>query len=60
LHTAYAAVTVVGIANRAGRLGKRHSRAEIEALIQETGFDKYLKDFGHWEGWVSGQRGRQR
>ncbi len=60
LHTAYAAVTVVGIANRAGRLGKRQSRAEIEALIQETGFDKYLKDFGHWEGWVSGQRGRQR
>lgn len=58
LHTAYAAVTVAGIANRAERLGKRQSRAEVEALIRETGFDAYLKAFGTWGLWVSGERGR--
>jgi hypothetical protein len=59
LHAAYAAVTVVGIANRDARLAPRQTRAEIEAMLKETGFEKYMKDFGMWEDWVSGRRGRQ-
>jgi hypothetical protein len=59
LHTAYAAVTVVGIAGREARLASRQTRAEIEAMLKETGFEKYLKDFGMWEDWVAGRRGRQ-
>jgi len=59
LHTAYAAATVVGIANREARLGKRQSRAEVEQLLRETGFDQYMKAFGMWESWMDGRRGRQ-
>jgi hypothetical protein len=59
LHTALAAVTVFGIAERAERIGKRQSRAEIEALMKETGLDKQLQTFGLWEQWQKGQRGRQ-
>ncbi len=59
LHTALAAVTVFGIAERAARIGKRQSRAEIEALMKETGLDKQLQTFGLWEQWQKGQRGRQ-
>jgi hypothetical protein len=59
LHTAFAAVTVVGIANREARLAPRQSRAEVEALLKETGFEQYLKDSGMWEDWLSGRRGRQ-
>lgn len=59
LHTAYAAVTMVGIANRDARLGKRQSRTEIETLMQQTGFDAQMKMFGMWNDWASGRRGRQ-
>ena len=59
LHTALAAVTVFGIAERPERLGKRQSRAEVEALMKETGLDKQLETFGLWPQWVEGQRGRQ-
>jgi len=60
LHTAYAAVTVVGIANREARLAPRQTRAEIETLLKQTGFEQYLKDFGMWDDWTSGRRGRQK
>ncbi len=60
LHTALAAITVFGIAERPERLGKRQSRAEVEALMKETGLDKQLETFGLWPQWVEGQRGRQR
>jgi len=58
LHTAYAAVTVVGIANRDARLGPRQSRTEVESLLKETGFEQYLKDSGMWDDWLAGRRGR--
>lgn len=60
LHTAYAAVTVVGIANRDARLGPRQTRAEVEALLKETGFEQYLKDSGMWNDWLAGRRGREK
>jgi carboxypeptidase Q len=59
LHAALAAVTVYGIAERAERLGKRQSRAEIEALMKETGLDQQMHGFGVWSLWESGKRGRQ-
>jgi carboxypeptidase Q len=59
LHTALAAVTVFGIAERPERLGKRQSRAEIEALMKETGLAKQLETLGLWPQWVQGQRGHQ-
>jgi Iap family predicted aminopeptidase len=58
LHTAYAAVTVYGIANRAERLGPRLSRAEIESMIKETGLDKQLSP-EDMELFRRGVRGRQ-
>jgi hypothetical protein len=59
-HTALAAVTVFGIAERAARLGPRQSRAEIEALLKETGLDKQMQNAGIWALWQQGQRGRAR
>jgi Zn-dependent M28 family amino/carboxypeptidase len=59
LHTALAAVTVFGVAERPERLGKRQSRAEIEALMKETGLDKQLETLGLWPQWAQGQRGHQ-
>jgi len=59
LHTALAALTAWGIADRAEPLGKRLSRAELEVLVKETGLDQQLKLFGYWDAWQSGARGRR-
>jgi len=58
LHTALAALTVFGIAERPERLGKRQSREEIEALMKETGLDQQLQLFRLWPMWQQGLRGR--
>jgi len=60
LHTALAALTAWGIADRAEPLGKRLSRAELEVLVKETGLDQQLKLLGYWDAWQSGARGRKR
>jgi carboxypeptidase Q len=59
LHSALAAVTAYGIAERAERLGRRQSRVEIEALMKETGLDQQMHGFGVWDLWMQGKRGRQ-
>jgi carboxypeptidase Q len=59
LHTAYAAATIWGLAERPERVGPRQSRAEIEELLRETGLDQQMKVFGLWEAWESGERGRR-
>jgi hypothetical protein len=58
LNTAIMAATMLGIAQREKRLGKRLDRAGVEALIEETGFDAYLKSEGIWEDFQAGRRGR--
>ena len=58
LNTAIMAATLLGIAQREERLAKRLDRAEVEALIEETGFDAYLKSEGIWEDFQAGRRGR--
>jgi carboxypeptidase Q len=59
LNTALAALTVWGIADRAEPIGKRLSRAELNALVKETGLDQQMKLLGYWEAWSSGTRGRK-
>lgn len=59
LHTALAAVTVFAIAERPERIGRRQSRAEVEALMKETGLDQQLQSTGLWPLWQQGARGRQ-
>ncbi|HTZ31206.1 MAG TPA: M20/M25/M40 family metallo-hydrolase [Methylomirabilota bacterium] len=59
LNTVLAAVTVWGIADKTEPLGKRQTRAELEALMKETGLDKQLQGLGMWEAFQSGERGRQ-
>src|SRR6202521_2405990 len=59
LHTALAALTAWGIADRDEPLGKRLSRAELDILIKETGLDQQLKLLGYWDAWQSGVRGRK-
>lgn len=59
LHTALAALTAWGIADRTEPLGKRFSRAEMETLIRETGLDQQMKLLGYWPAWEKGERGRK-
>jgi Zn-dependent M28 family amino/carboxypeptidase len=59
LHAAYAAVTMMGIADLDSRFDRRYTRAEMEAVIKQTGFDTYMKRNGIWPQWVSGERGRR-
>lgn len=59
LHTALAAVTVYGIAEREQRIGPRLTRGEVEALLRRTGLDQQMQRFGFWLLWERGERGRQ-
>jgi hypothetical protein len=59
LHTAIAALTAWGIADRTEPLGKRLTRAELDVLVKETGLDNQLKLLGYWDAWQSGARGRK-
>jgi len=58
LNSAIAAAVIWGFANSDARL-PRWSRAQLEALIDSTNLEQQMRDFGVWEGWVSGERGRQ-
>jgi carboxypeptidase Q len=59
LNTVLAAVTAWGIADRPEPIGKRQTRAEVEALMKETGLDKELHNLDMWNDFQSGARGRQ-
>jgi len=59
LNTVLAAVTTWGIADRTEPIGKRQTRAELEALMKETGLDKALQRSGMWPAFQTGERGRQ-
>lgn len=59
LHTALAALTAWGIADRTEPIGKRLSRAELDALVKETSLDLQMKTLGYWDAWQSGARGRK-
>jgi carboxypeptidase Q len=59
-HVALAALTAFAIADRPERLGKRQSRAEIEALMKDTGLDIQMRTMRFMASWESGARGRER
>src|SRR6201997_1504310 len=58
-HVAEAAALAVGLANLPEKIGPRLSRAQIEQTILDTHSQQMFKDFGLWDDWVSGKRGRQ-
>lgn len=59
LHAVLAALTAWGIADRTEPFGKRLTRAELDALVKETGLDEQMKILGYWDAWQSGARGRK-
>jgi carboxypeptidase Q len=59
MNTVIAALTAWGIADRAEPMGKRLTRAELDALVKRTGLDDQMKALGYWEQWQSGARGRR-
>jgi hypothetical protein len=58
LNAAVMATAILGISEREERVGSRLSRAEVEALVQDTGFASYLEEEGIWEEFLAGTRGR--
>ncbi len=59
LNSAIAAAMVWGFANSRERL-PRHSRRQIEELIGTTDLEQQMRNFGVWEDWSNGVRGRQK
>lgn len=59
LNAAIIGVTAFGIAENAERFGPRQSRAEIEAMLKQTGLDQQMQLIGLWPMWQKGTRGRQ-
>ena len=58
LNSAIAAALIWGFANDDERL-PRHSRADIVQLIESTDLEQQMRNFGVWDNWASGKRGRQ-
>jgi len=59
MNAAVAALAVWGIADRTEPIGTRLSRAELDALVKQTGLDEQMKALGYWAQWQSGRRGRR-
>jgi carboxypeptidase Q len=59
LNTVIAALTAWGIADRTEPIGKRLTRAELDAIVKQTGLDEQMRLLGYWEQWQSGARGRR-
>lgn len=59
LNTAIIGVTAFGIAESEARFGPRQSRAEIEAMLKQSGLAQQLQLVGVWPMWEKGIRGRQ-
>ncbi|MGI9219799.1 MAG: M28 family metallopeptidase [Woeseiaceae bacterium] len=57
LNSAITAAVIWGFANDSGRL-PRHSRAEIEAMIESTDLEQQMRNFAVWDDWVENSRGR--
>ena len=58
-HVAEAAELSFAIADAPNRLGPRLDRQQISKTLSGTHLDDEMKGFGVWDGWASGQRGRQ-
>ena len=58
LNSAIAAAMVWGFANSEERL-PRQTHDQVVELINSTDLEQQMRDFGVWEDWASGNRGRQ-
>jgi carboxypeptidase Q len=58
LNSAIAAAVIWGFANSADRV-PRHTRAQVENLIETTDLEAQMRHFGVWAGWAEGRRGRK-
>jgi carboxypeptidase Q len=58
-HSGIAAITAFAVADAEQRIGPRHSRAEIEQLLHDTGLDKEMQEAGFWPLWEKSARGRE-
>jgi carboxypeptidase Q len=59
-HVAEAAALAFGLANLPEKIGARLTRDQIEQSIHESHSDEMFKEFGIWDEWASGKRGRQK
>ena len=59
LNSAIAAAVVWGFANAQDRL-PRYTREQLEELINSTDLEHQMRNFGMWEAWAAGDRGRQK
>ena len=59
-HVAEAAVLGFGLANLPEKIGPRLTHDQIDQTIRESHSDAMFKEFGLWDEWVSGKRGRQK
>jgi hypothetical protein len=57
LNSAIAAAVTWGFANSASRL-PRLSHGDIAELIKQNNIEQAMRDFGVWDGWADGERGR--
>jgi Zn-dependent M28 family amino/carboxypeptidase len=58
-HVAEAAALSIGLANLPQKIGPRLTRAQIDQSIRDTNSVELFKNFGIWDDWTSGKRGRQ-
>jgi carboxypeptidase Q len=58
-HVAEAAALSIGLANLPQKIGPRWTRAQIDQAIRDTNSVELFKNFGIWDDWSSGKRGRQ-
>ncbi len=56
---AISAITAFGVADLPERIGKRQTRAEIEALMKDAGMDREMDLMGFEALWANGARGRE-
>jgi hypothetical protein len=48
------------LANLNEKIGPRLAREQIEQTIRDTNSVQMFKDFGLWDEWRAGKRGRQK
>jgi len=59
-HVAEAAALSMELANLQGRIGPRLTRDQIQQTIIDSHSEELFKEFGIWDDWISGKRGREK
>jgi carboxypeptidase Q len=59
-HVAEAAVVGFGLANLPQRIGARLTHDQVDQTIRDSHSEEMFKEFGLWDDWVSGKRGREK